>query len=113
VIVSYDYMHSMTDDISLFGGATLGWVKNKATLSGSVSVDDEVISDSESISDRTFQTGLQVGAQYKVNENWTTDLTYRRMFNSMDKKVVWDEDDYERYEVKGHSSLTLSVDYRF
>jgi opacity protein-like surface antigen len=89
------------------------WVKNKVTYSGTYSDDGEVISDSESISDRAFQTGLQVGAQYKVNENWPTDLTYRRMYNSMDKKVVWDEDEYERYEVKGHSFLTLSVDHRF
>lgn len=107
-LVSYDYLHNIAKDIDLFVGVSTGWVKNK--LSGEYIYDD--ITEKDSISDTSFAMGFQVGAQYRIDNNWSTDLTYRHMFSSMDKKFG-DDEYFERVEVEGHGALTLSLDYRF
>ncbi|CAH7390439.1 Opacity protein-like surface antigen [Vibrio chagasii] len=108
-LVSYDYMYGLTNDVSVFGGVSLGSVKNQYTWTDS----DTEGTSKDKIKSTDLAAGLQVGAQYKINDNWSTDLTYRHMFSSMDEKLDHGEGYYEKYEVNGHGSLTLSVDYRF
>ncbi|MBE8575033.1 outer membrane beta-barrel protein [Vibrio sp. OPT18] len=111
-LASYDYFHYLNSEFSLFGGVTAGIVQNKHT----VSWDEEGDSGKETNKETDFTYGLQVGAQYKINTNWSADLQYRHMFesSSVSESDSWDTGYYkDTYTVKNHGELTLSVDYRF
>ncbi|MGF1694840.1 porin family protein [Vibrio lamellibrachiae] len=106
-LMSYDYIHSISSDFSVFGGATAGMVKNTLKeeeryynfpyLSYSVE---------ESKSDFTY--GLQVGAQYKLTNDLSADLQYRHMFESFS----YTEGNYKE-SISNHGEFTISLDYRF
>jgi opacity protein-like surface antigen len=111
-LLSYDYLHPISNNVAIFGGATVGSVKN--TYTENYGEDKDVFSDSG------IAWGLQFGAQYTITENWSTDITYRHMFSSPvhSYKEEASEDGLkatytETYEVDSHSSITISLDYRF
>lgn len=115
-LLSYDYLHPISNNVAIFGGATVGSVKNTHTDISKYS-DGE---DKEVFSDSGIGWGLQFGAQYTITENWSTDITYRHMFSSPvhSYKEEASEDGLkgtytETYEVASHSSITISLDYRF
>lgn len=87
-LASYDYLIPVAQQVNLFAGVSAGVADNK--IEGSSSTD--------------FVWGGQVGAMYEINDNWSTDLTYRYL-----------EQDYEKNNTKIDNSqqIMLSVDYRF
>ncbi|CDS96353.1 outer membrane beta-barrel protein [Vibrio coralliirubri] len=111
-LASYDYFHYLNSEFSLFGGVTAGIVQNKHTEIWN----EETSRVKETHKETDFTYGLQVGAQYKINTNWSADLQYRHMFesSSVSESNSWDTGYYkDTYTVKNHGELTLSVDYRF
>ncbi|MEZ8861384.1 outer membrane beta-barrel protein [Vibrio sp. 10N.247.311.51] len=111
-LASYDYLHYLNADFALFAGVTAGVVQN--TLTFEDKYNGETSKDKYKETDFTY--GLQVGAQYKINTNWSADLQYRHMFesSSVSESGSWDTGYYKNtYTVKNHGELTLSVDYRF
>ncbi|WEM45189.1 porin family protein (plasmid) [Photobacterium sp. DA100] len=93
-LASYDYLIPVHQNINLFAGVSAGFAdnefKNKATGFTADSTD--------------FVWGGQVGAQYKINNNWSTDLTYRLLDQDYDK--LGNEVDYTQ-------QVVWSVDYKF
>ncbi|EGU9030403.1 outer membrane beta-barrel protein [Vibrio parahaemolyticus] len=87
-LASYDYMVPVYKDISLFAGVSAGAAKND--INGHSSTD--------------FVYGGQVGASYKINENWSTDLTYRYLDQDYDEKDT---------KVDNSQQVFLSIDYHF
>ncbi|UXI04431.1 porin family protein [Photobacterium sp. TY1-4] len=87
-LASYDYLMPVAQKVNLFAGVSAG-------------VADSEIGN-ESATD--FVWGGQVGAMYQINEQWSTDLTYRYL-----------EQDYEEHQTKLENSQQLmwSVDYKF
>ncbi len=111
-LASYDYLHYLNAEFALFAGATAGVVQN--TLTFEDKYNGETSKDKYKETDFTY--GLQVGAQYKINANWSADLQYRHMFEStsVSQSESWDNGYYkDTHTVKNHGELTLSVDYRF
>ncbi|MEL0610249.1 porin family protein [Vibrio echinoideorum] len=100
-LVSYDYVHALNNDFSVFGGASTGFVTNKLTIK-----DTELGKESGSETDFVF--GLQAGVQYKIMKNISADLQYRHMFESYSESV-----DGAKLSVPNNSEFTVSVDYRF
>ncbi|WP_047049222.1 outer membrane beta-barrel protein [Vibrio mexicanus] len=100
-LASYDYVHGLNEDFSIFGGATVGYIKNKGIIRGNVGED---FKHSESESDFAF--GGQVGVQYHVAQNVSIDGTYRYMGTSYKSKEFADK-------VSNHSEFIVSLDYRF
>ncbi|MGR5063782.1 porin family protein [Photobacterium sp. DNB22_13_2] len=93
-LASYDYLIPVHQKINLFAGVSAGFAdnefKHKAT---GVTVDST-----------DFVWGGQVGAQYKINNSWSTDLTYRLLDQDYDK--LGNEIDYTQ-------QVVWSVDYKF
>ena len=93
-LASYDYLIPVHQHINLFAGVSAGFADNtmKNKTSG-VEVDST-----------DFVWGGQVGAQYKIDQNWSTDLTYRIL-----------DQDYDKFgsEVDYTQQVVWSVDYRF
>ncbi|MBC7001302.1 porin family protein [Photobacterium sp. BZF1] len=87
-LASYDYLMPVHQNVNLFAGVSAGVADNK--ISGSSSTD--------------FVWGGQVGAMYEINDNWSTDLTYRYL-----------DQDYSKNDTKIDYSqqVVWSVDYRF
>ncbi|MGF1728126.1 porin family protein [Photobacterium kasasachensis] len=87
-LASYDYLVPVAQQINLFAGVSAGVADSK--IAG------------ESSSD--FVWGGQVGAMYEINDNWSTDLTYRYL-----------DQDYSENNTKIDYSqqVVLSVDYKF
>ncbi|MEG3692887.1 outer membrane beta-barrel protein [Vibrio coralliirubri] len=111
-LASYDYLHYLNADFALFAGVTAGVVQNTITFE----YKDIDGTDKEKDKETDFTYGLQVGAQYKINSNWSADLQYRHMFESTSVSDSWnDEYGYgnDTFTVKNNGELTLSVDYRF
>ncbi|TCV31610.1 porin family protein [Vibrio crassostreae] len=100
-LVSYDYVHALNNDFSVFGGASTGFVKNKLTIK-----DTEFGKESGSETDFVF--GLQAGVQYKIMKNVSADFQYRHMFESYSESVK-----DVKLSVPNNSEFTVSVDYRF
>lgn len=91
-LASYDYLIPVHQKVNLFAGATMGYsdTKIKNTLSSNSSTD--------------FVWGGQVGAQYKLSNNLSTDLTYRYLDQDYQKGV--NKIDYTQ-------QVVWSVDYKF
>ncbi|MGY3569201.1 outer membrane protein [Vibrio paucivorans] len=107
-LVSYDYIHAVGSNLSIFGGATAGMVKNE--LSGNVSSFGETLFD-ESRSETDFLYGLQAGVQYKLTDSISADLQYRYMFESYSES--FDTGFNTKVSVPNSSEFTISLDYRF
>lgn len=100
-LISYDYVHALNNDFSVFGGASTGFVTNKATLDNTIYGEDKG-------SETDFVYGLQAGVQYKIMKNVSADLQYRHMFES------YSESEFGvKASVPNNSEFTVSVDYRF
>jgi opacity protein-like surface antigen len=119
LLLSYDYIHALNNNVSIFGGATVGTISNELSRSdkGYDPYYDEEWSESNSLKGSDFGYGLQIGAQYKINENWSADLTYRHMFSTLDKSTTLIESDRwtetSTGKVNNHGVFTVTVDYRF
>lgn len=100
-LVSYDYVHALNNDFSIFGGASTGFVKNKLTIK-----DTEFGKESGSETDFVF--GLQAGVQYQIIKNVSADFQYRHMFESYSESELG-----VKASVPNNSEFTVSVDYRF
>ncbi|WP_025548734.1 outer membrane protein, partial [Vibrio parahaemolyticus] len=87
-LASYDYMVPVYKDISLFAGVSAGAAKND--------INDHSSTD--------FVYGGQVGATYKISDNWSTDLTYRYLDQGYDEKDT---------KVDNSQQVFLSIDYHF
>ncbi|MEF1291828.1 outer membrane beta-barrel protein [Vibrio sp. M260118] len=110
-LVSYDYVHAMTADLSVFGGATAGWVNNRVEMSIYDRDSGDSASHKASQTDVTY--GLQVGAQYKILDNLSADLQYRHMFESYSDTINWDNGDTTKLSIPYNNQISLSFDYRF
>ncbi|MGF1755187.1 porin family protein [Vibrio makurazakiensis] len=109
-LISYDYIHPINSQVSVFGGATAGLVNNKVNSSYRDTSDEYTASHKGSETD--FTMGLQVGAQYKIIENVSVDLQYRHMFESYSE--TFSEGDYTtKLSIPYSNEVTISVDYRF
>ncbi|WP_036830883.1 porin family protein, partial [Photobacterium sanctipauli] len=86
-LASYDYLMPVHQNINLFAGVSAGVADSK--LNSNSSTD--------------FVWGGQVGAMYEINDNWSTDLTYRYL-----------DQDYSENQAKIDYSqqVVWSVDYR-
>ncbi|CAH0529793.1 outer membrane beta-barrel protein [Vibrio hippocampi] len=87
-IASYDYLLPVHEDINLFAGVSLG------------AADSEVADESAT----EFVWGGQVGAMYVINDNWTTELSYRYLAQDFEENNV---------EIDSTQQIMVSVDYRF
>ncbi|WP_273860231.1 porin family protein [Photobacterium sp. GSS17] len=87
-LASYDYLLPVHQKVNLFAGVSAGFA------------DSEINNDSSS----DFVWGGQVGAMYKITDNWSTDLTYRYL-----------DQDYKENNTKIDYSqqVVWSVDYHF
>ncbi|ELR66836.1 Outer membrane protein H1 [Photobacterium marinum] len=87
-LASYDYLLPVAQKVNLFAGVSAGVADSE--VAGNSSTD--------------FVWGGQVGAMYKINDNWSTDLTYRYL-----------DQDYSENSTKLEDSqqVVLSVDYKF
>jgi len=88
LLASYDYLHPVSKRVDIYAGASAGFADSKIQKTSSTD----------------FAWGGQVGAIYEVNENWSTDLTYRYIdqnYNENDTKI-----DYSQ-------QIMLSIDYKF
>ncbi|MCW8328523.1 porin family protein [Photobacterium sp. SDRW27] len=87
-LASYDYLLPVAQNVNLFAGVSAGAADSK--IDGKSSTD--------------FVWGGQVGAMYEINDNWSTDLTYRYL-----------DQDYSENNTKIDYSqqVVLSVDYKF
>ncbi|MGF1694838.1 outer membrane beta-barrel protein [Vibrio lamellibrachiae] len=113
-LISYDYIYSVGDKLSIFAGATAGIVNNKANgfiVEKPTSGDQTEFSHKGSESDFTY--GLQVGTQYKIMNNMSLDLQYRHMFESYSHATNWSEGETTELSIPSHSELSVSLDYRF
>ena len=87
-LASYDYLMPVYQNVNLFAGVSAGVADSK--ISGESATD--------------FVWGGQVGAMYQINEDWSTDLTYRYLdqdYNENSTKI-----DYSQ-------QVVWSVDYHF
>lgn len=106
-LFSYDYVHSINEDFSLFGGGSAGFINNKLDANYTdQSAPQNNISASENETD--FTLGFQVGGQYKIDKNLSADLQYRRMFES----YSYTENGIKT-SVPNSGEFTISIDYRF
>lgn len=87
-LASYDYLMPADNDINFFVGATLG--ASDSEMSGESSTD--------------FVWGAQVGAMYEINQDWSTEISYRYLDQDFDEKGL---------EIKNSQQVMLTVDYRF
>lgn len=109
-LVSYDYIHAVTSDFSVFGGATIGLVNNRVEMSYYET--DGGYSDSHKGSQTDFTYGFQVGAQYKIMDNLSADLQYRHMFESYSETDEW-EYGSTKLSIPYNNQISLTLDYRF
>ncbi|MGF1721676.1 porin family protein [Vibrio kyushuensis] len=103
-LASYDYVHSINNEFSVFGGVTAGFTKNKLTASG----EEWGRAFNESGSETDLTLGAQAGVQYKLTKNVSVDGTYRYMGTSWEEK-----ESGLRAAVDNHSEFSISLDYRF
>ncbi len=103
-LASYDYIHPLANNVSIFGGVTAGFINNKLSVSGTDWIGTYSYSDSE----RDLALGAQIGTQVRLDANWSIDATYRYMGTSYEEK-----NDFVRLAVDNHSEFTVSLDYRF
>ncbi|MCW8335384.1 porin family protein [Vibrio sp. SCSIO 43135] len=109
-LLSYDYVHAINSEFSVFGGPTIGFTTNEATLALSHSeLPRATIQAEESSTD--FVYGLQAGAQYKITNNISADFQYRYMFESY--STTLDNQWESKITVPNNSEFTISLDYRF
>ncbi|MCK6262054.1 porin family protein [Vibrio sp. ZSDE26] len=108
-LISYDYIHNLNEKFSVFGGATIGMVKNKLTIDHT-DFDDSDYSFKESGDESDFVYGLQAGVQYKITNEISADLQYRHMFESYSETGP---NDVVKYSIPNNSEFTISLDYRF
>ncbi|CAK2188304.1 Porin family protein [Vibrio crassostreae] len=105
-LVSYDYVHAINSQFSVFGGATVGMTQN--TLKGEyIDLVDPSENGSAKSKETDFVYGLQAGVQYKIMKNVSADFQYRHMFES------YSEGNLIELSVPNNSEFTVSVDYRF
>ncbi|OIQ25353.1 porin family protein [uncultured Vibrio sp.] len=98
-LASYDYVHALNNEFSIFGGVSAGLIKNKLTLTEVYQGQTDSISDSET----DFAVGAQVGVQYALTKELSIDGTYRNMGKS-----------YNEDGIKiTNSEFAISLDYRF
>lgn len=110
-LISYDYLHALTSDLSLFGGATVGLVNNRVEMS--IYNRDTGDGASHKASHTDFTYGLQVGAQYQILDNLSADLQYRHMFESYDNTINWESGETTKVSIPYNNQISLSFDYRF
>ncbi|WP_047049228.1 outer membrane beta-barrel protein [Vibrio mexicanus] len=101
-LLSYDYLHPVTQKLSLFGGVTAGAIRNKLLQSDSSWLSSWQYSNTST----DFSFGGQAGIQFALSSEASVDLTYRYMGSSFDDELVG-------FEFNDHSELSLSIDYRF
>ncbi|CAH0529792.1 outer membrane beta-barrel protein [Vibrio hippocampi] len=87
-LTSYDYLLPVYDNINLFAGVSLG------------AVDSDVANESST----EFVWGGQVGAMYVINDNWTTEVSYRYLAQDFEENHV---------EIDNSQQVMVSVDYHF
>ncbi len=110
-LVSYDYLHPISSDLSLFGGVSAGFVNNR--LEGKYY--DRTTGDNYGYngSETDFTYGLQAGFQYKIIDNVSLDLQYRYMFESYSHTTHFGEGDSIQASVPRNDNISLTLDYRF
>ncbi|MGF1721406.1 outer membrane beta-barrel protein [Vibrio kyushuensis] len=112
-LVSYDYIHDINDKFSLFGGATVGLVKNKIHAKATAS-NTGPLTVSMSGSEQDFVYGAQGGVQYKLTPTISADLQYRYMSSSSEKLAVIGNQGGEVYfKIPEYSEITFNIDFRF
>ncbi|WP_172378807.1 outer membrane beta-barrel protein [Vibrio sp. Vb339] len=87
-LASYDYLLPVYNDINLFAGVSLG------------AADSEVANESST----EFVWGGQVGAMYEINDNWSTEISYRYLAQDFEENNV---------EIDNTQQVMVSFDYRF
>ncbi|MGF1697523.1 porin family protein [Vibrio lamellibrachiae] len=97
---SYDYVHSLNEKFSIFGGVTAGLTKNKVTFT----YEDDLGKEKHKESETDFTLGAQVGVQYALTNELSIDGTYRHMGTSYKDDLI---------KVDNHSEFAISLDYRF
>ena len=106
-LLSYDYIHAINSQFSVFGGATVGMTQN--TFKGEyIDLDNSLENESAKSKETDFVYGLQAGVQYKIMTNVSADFQYRHMFESYSESV-----DGAKLSVPNNSEFTVSVEYRF
>ncbi|WP_454442714.1 porin family protein [Vibrio bathopelagicus] len=106
-LLSYDYIHTINSQFSVFGGATVGMTQN--TFKGEyIDLDDSLENESAKSKETDFVYGLQAGVQYKIMKNVSADFQYRHMFESYSESA-----EGVKLSVPNNSEFTVSVDYRF
>ncbi len=101
-LLSYDYIHPIGQNLSIFGGVTAGAIRNTLTLSDS----NWLSSDQYSSTSTDISFGGQAGVQFAISSEASVDVTYRYMGSSFDDEIIG-------VKLNDHSELTLSLDYRF
>ncbi|WP_221076328.1 outer membrane beta-barrel protein [Agarivorans aestuarii] len=114
-LLSYDYLHPLSENFSLFGGATVGLVNNKAKLSIEHKPQDGNPSSrySHQSSKTDFTYGLQLGMQYKLTESLSVDVQYRHMFESYSEGFTRESGESTSLSFPYSNTYTVSLDYRF
>ncbi|MGF1703121.1 porin family protein [Photobacterium makurazakiensis] len=93
-LASYDYLIPVHQNINLFAGVSAGFADNK--------IETGLLGMKADSTD--FVWGGQVGAQYNIDNNWSTDLTYRVLDQDYDK--LSNKVDYTQ-------QVVWSLDYKF
>lgn len=88
LLASYDYLLPVHNNVNLFAGVSLG------------AADSDVANQSST----EFVWGGQVGAMYEINENWTTELSYRYLAQDFEESNV---------KIDNTQQVMVSVDYHF
>ncbi|KLV05512.1 outer membrane protein H1 [Photobacterium aquae] len=91
-LASYDYLLPVHQNINLFAGVSAGMAYNKFET------------DFAANSSTDFVWGGQVGAQYNIGNNWSTDLTYRYLDQNYNEGMT---------KVDYTQQVVWSVDYKF
>ncbi|WGW01365.1 porin family protein [Vibrio sp. YMD68] len=95
-LASYDYLFPINQTFSLFGGVSIGFINN------------EFNHHFDSYEEYDFAFGGQFGSQYKINQIWSIDGTYRYMGKSYDYSYLGVSE-----KINNHSELAVSLDFRF
>ncbi|MEZ9708722.1 outer membrane beta-barrel protein [Vibrio breoganii] len=109
VIFSYDYLHPINRHMSIFIGGSAGYINNNLQLAPA----SQYYNDNQKVKKSDFTYGIQLGAVYKLHDNWSADITYRRMFKSLDQTVESNEADTVNYSLEEYGNITISLDYHF
>ncbi|GAB3515011.1 porin family protein [Photobacterium alginatilyticum] len=88
LLASYDYLYPVSKRVDIYAGLSAGFADSKIQTTSSTD----------------FAWGGQIGAIYEINNNWSTDLTYRYIDQNYEENDT--SIDYSQ-------QIILSVDYKF